>query len=887
MKTRFLTAFITMFLIVVVFDASVMAQVTPGSGSWQALDYLNTNLTFRQRAEDLVSQMTLDEKISQMQNSSPAIARLGIPAYNWWSESLHGVARNGIATVFPQAIGMAATWNPKLIHEEASVISTEARAKYNLAISQGDHGMYKGLTFWSPNINIFHDPRWGRGQETYGEDPFLTSQIAVAFVKGLQGDNPKYFKVISTPKHFDAYSGPELLRHSFNAKVDRRDLFETYLPAFEACIRQGGAFSIMAAYNALNGVPCPANSFLLTHLLRNEWGFKGYVVSDCGAIWDIYKGHNYAPSLAAASADGVKAGCDLSCGDEYSTLRKAVKEGLISEADIDTAVTRLMLARFKLGMFDPAADVPYSSITMADNNTPAHRALAKKVADESIVLLKNARHTLPLSKHVRSVAVIGTYADDINVLLGDYHGTPSNPVTILQGIKNKLGPNADVRFAAGYNLLEDQIVNPQTVSPRFVEPKNGSDGQGLKGEYFNNLNLEGNPALTRIDTVLSPYWGMGSPGDGVNPHDFSMRWTGTITPPSSGEYHLGIVTDQKGRLYFDGKLLVDNWSPVEVNLFKSSVVKMEKGERYSIEVDYADSGDFAGIRLQWEKIKELPNPQALLKEAVSAAKKSDVVIAVAGISPQLESEEDPRINLPGFKGGDRTRLRLPEGEENVLKALHQTGKPVILVLVGGSALAVDWEEDNLPAILDAWYPGEEGGAAVADVLFGDYDPAGRLPVTFYKSVKQLPPFTDYNMKGRTYRYFEGRPLYPFGFGLSYTNFNYSDLRVSEKNPRPSDTLRVSVDITNAGKYDGDEVVQVYLRDLLSLPDKPVKSLVGLDRVSVKKGQTKKVTILLPVRSFKYYSVRESRYVVQPGRYELQVGSSSSDIRLSKTVEVVK
>ncbi len=857
------------------------------SGSGPIPAYLDTSLSFQARAADLVSKMTLSDKISQMQNSAPAIPSLGIPAYNWWSECLHGVARNGIATVFPQAIGMAATWDPKLIHREAEVISTEARAKHNYAISKGTHGMYTGLTFWSPNINIDRDPRWGRGQETYGEDPFLTSQIAVAFVRGLQGNNPKYFKVISTPKHFDAYSGPEPLRHTFSANVSKSDWFDTYLPAFEAAVRQGGASSVMGAYNSIDGVPCCANPFLLTHLLRDKWGFKGYVVSDCGAIGDIYWGHKYAPNLPAASALAVKAGCDLSCGGEYSTLGQAVKEGLISEKYIDRAVTRLMLARFKLGMFDPAGAVPYGNITMADNNTPAHRELARKVADESIVLLKNVRQTLPLTKRLKSVAVIGAYASDPYVLLGNYHGTPSNPVNILQGIKDKLGSGVDVRFSPGYNMLEDRIDNSVTVETRYVSPGNGSTGHGLFAEYFANPHLKGKPVLTRVDTMMSSYWGFDSPGKGVPPHNFSMRWTGTLTPPVTGEYDLGIVTDEKGKLFLDGKLLVDNWSPSQIDVFKSKRVRLEKGRKYDVKIEYADSGDYAGIRFKWHLITMLPTRQSLIRSAVALAEKSDVVIAVAGISPQLESEENPNIDLPGFKGGDRTWLRLPAGEEALLKALHKTGKKVVLVLVGGSALSVDWAQENLPAIVDAWYPGEEGGAAVADVLFGDYDPAGRLPVTFYRSVKDLPPFTDYSMSGRTYRYFKGKPLYPFGFGLSYTRFEYSNLMLNESTAGPQDTLRISVNVRNVGEREGDEVVQIYLRNLASKGPKPIKSLVGFDRVSIQKGATRTVKILVPVQNFRLFDVKKNEYTVTPGKYELQIGPSSTNIRLRKAVRVVE
>ncbi len=846
--------------------------------------YLDTSLSFQARAADLVSRMSLDEKISQMQNDASAIPRLGVQKYNWWSECLHGVARNGIATVFPQAIGMAATWDPALIHEEAGVISTEARAKYNYAVSRGEHGIFQGLTFWSPNINIFRDPRWGRGQETYGEDPYLTSRIGVAFVEGLQGSNPKYFKVIATPKHFAAYSGPELERHKFNAVPDRRDLFETYLPAFEACVREGGAYSVMGAYNSLNGVPCCADSFLLTDVLRNKWGFKGYVVSDCGAIWDIYNGHKYTPDAAAASALAVRAGCDLTCGDEYSSLKTSLAEGLITEKDIDGAVTSLMLARFRLGMFDPPGSVPYSRIPIADNDTRAHRELARKVADESIVLLKNSNHTLPLRKDLKSVAVIGVYAGDIGILLGNYHGTPSNPVTIFQGIREKCGSGVRVRYASGYNLLED-TNSVETVGKEFLRPAGGRGGHGLYGEYFDNFNLKGKPVLTRIDSVMDPYWGFGSPGKGVPDDHFSVRWTGTITPPATGKYEIGIITDDRGRLFLDDTLLVNNWRPYQLNVFKSKIVQMRKGKEYKVEIDYADSIEYAGIRFQWRRVYEKPSESRLIADAVSLTKESDAAVVVAGISPHLESEEDPSIDFPGFKGGDRTNLRLPAGEEALLKALHATGKPVILVLVGGSALAVNWEEENLPAIVDAWYPGEEGGRAVADVLFGDYNPAGRLPVTFYKFVTVLPPFTDYSMKGRTYRYFTGNPLYPFGFGLSYARFEYSDFRASSEKVGPDDTLRLSVTVRNGGGRAGDEVVQLYVKNMASKELQPLKSLERFKRVHIRNGESKTVRFVLPVWSFKYFDEKKNEFVVAPGKYELQVGASSSDIRFRKVVTV--
>lgn len=863
-----------------------MAQEHAASPEKSVPAYLDTSLSFQQRAADLVSMMTLKEKISQMQNGAPAIPTLGVPAYNWWSECLHGVAYDGIATVFPQAIGMAATWNPRLIHEEASVISTEARAKYNYEIGKGEYGkIFGGLTFWAPNINIFRDPRWGRGQETYGEDPFLTSKMAVAFITGLQGNNSKYLKVVATPKHFDAYSGPELLRHKFNATVSMRDLYDTYLPAFKAAIMKGHAFSVMGAYNAVNGVPCNADTFLMTYLLRDKWGFKGYVVSDCGAIGDIFLGHHYAPSMAAASADAVNAGCDLSCGTEFSTLDEAVKEGLISVATIDTAVTRLMLARFKLGMFDPLSAVPYSKITIADNNTPAHMELARRVADESIVLLKNADNTLPLKRNLKSVAVIGLYAQDIDVLLGDYNGTPSNPITIYQGIKNALGPEVRVRFSAGYNLLEEKIMRASPIETQYLSPGHGLGGHGLYAEYFDNSNLEGTPVLTRVDTLANQFWGSSSPGKGVPATDFSMKWTATLTPPSTGDYELGIFCPQKGRLYFNGKLLINRWDWTKGMGFEVKTVHLVKGNEYHLKGEFADSGMSPYLGLVWHrKIPEL-SEKRLLRDAIDAARKSDVVIAVAGISPQLESEEDPRINLPGFRGGDRTWLRLPAEEEAMLKAIDKTGKPIVLVLVGGSSLGINWAKKNIPAIIDAWYPGEEGGNAVADVIFGNYDPAGRLPVTFYKSVKQLPPFTDYSMRGRTYRYFKGTPLYPFGYGLSYTTFAYSDMKVSRTTASPEDTVNISVDVKNTGRMGGDEVVQLYVEHLDVKRFHAIKSLKGFDRVSIDEDESRTVDISLPVMALATYSVKEKKVMVEPGKYELQIGSSSRDIRLRQTITV--
>jgi beta-glucosidase len=845
--------------------------------------FQDPNLPIERRVDDLISRMTLEEKVSQMQNGAAAMPRLGIPEYDWWNECLHGVARNGIATVFPQAIAMAATWNPDLIHKEADVISTEARAKHNEDVRNNKRGIYQGLTFWSPNINIFRDPRWGRGQETYGEDPYLTSSIAVEFVEGLQGDDPKYLKVVSTPKHYAVHSGPEPLRHKFDAEVSRRDLYDTYLPAFEACVRKAGAWSVMGAYNSTLGVPCCADDLLLDQILRKRWGFQGYVVSDCGAILDIYAGHHYAKNVAEASALAVKAGCDLSCGGEYGALIDALKNGLIDEKEVDNSVRRLMVARFKLGMFDPPALVPYAQIPITMNDTQQHDALARKVAQESIVLLKNVNAALPLSKSLKSIAVIGPYVDNVDVLLGNYNGLPSHPVTILQGIRNKVGSTMQVNYAQGAEPLEWSTVL-HDIRPEDLKPPKGYSDNGLLGEYFANPDLQGKPAFTRIDSTTVHYWDLSSPGAGIPNDHFSVRWTGKIIPPASGTYRFGLQTDDKGRFYLGGKLAIDNWQPYEMNVVKTCELKLEGGKEYDVEIDYAEETEYAGINLRWLQKKDELLATKETAEAVNAAKLSDAVIVVAGISPHLEGEE-MSIEIPGFSGGDRTSLDLPDYEESLLQAVQATGKPVVLVLTSGSALAVKWANENVGAIVEAWYPGQEGGNAVADVLFGDYNPAGRLPVTFYKSVKDLPAFEDYAMKGRTYRYFEGKPLYPFGYGLSFTHFNYDGVTVSKSVVAPHDTVLVNVALGNAGDVDGDEIIQLYVRRTDMSQGEPLKSLKGFKRVHLAKGASTTVQIPLLIHDLRAHDEEAEGEVVAPGNYEIQIGSSSSDIKLTTSIQV--
>jgi len=684
--------------------------------------FLNPQISTEERVNDLVSRMSEDEKISQMMNATPEIERLGIPAYEWWNECLHGVGRAGLATVFPQAIGLGATWDEDLIFRVSTAISDEARAKHHEFVRNNSRKRYQGLTFWTPNINIFRDPRWGRGQETYGEDPFLTGKLGVQFIKGLQGDDPKYFKTIATLKHYVVHSGPESERHSFDAITDERDFRETYLPQFEMGIKEGKAYSVMCAYNRYNGETCCGSNFLLNGILRLEWGFDGYIVSDCGAIADIYRGHKVVSTPEEAAALAVKAGTDLECSNVYRNLKGALAKKFITTDELDVAVKRLFTARFRLGMFDPSDMVKYTSIPYEVVDSEKNKQLAKETALESIVLLKNENNLLPLKKDIGNVAVIGPNSDQSFVLLGNYNGTPSDPVTPLRGIKEKLSESSEVVYARGCTWVE------------------------------------------------------GMPE-------------------------------------------------------QNSAAEMKA-------------------------------------EALDIAEKADVIVMCMGITPRLEGEE-MRVNVDGFSGGDRTRIDLPDIQQNLIRDIHALGKPVVLVLLNGSALAINWEKDNIPAIIEAWYPGQTGGEAIADVIFGDYNPGGHLPVTFYGSVNDLPPFEDYKMENRTYKYFKGEPLYPFGHGLSYTTFNYSKLKV-KKNLVAGDAAEVSVNIKNTGKTEGDEVVQVYVSCLNSPYQAPIRSLRAFKRIHLSPGETKNVKLPLPADSFSVITDSGEK-VVLPGKYLLTAG----------------
>ena len=861
---------------------ALLAAAVAGGATAQTRAWQDPSLPVERRAADLVGRMTLEEKVSQMMDRAPAIDRLAIPEYNWWNEGLHGVARSGLATVFPQAIGFAATWDSSLVFRMASVISDEFRAKHEDYVRRGEHQRYQGLTVWSPNINLFRDPRWGRGQETYGEDPYLTGRLAVPFIRGLQGDDPRYLKTIATVKHFAVHSGPEPLRHQFDAVVSERDLRESYLPHFEAGIREAGAYSLMCAYNRVFGAPACGSDLLLRNILRGEWRFPGYVVSDCGAIDDIYQRHRVAPTAAAAAALGVRSGTDLDCGREYANLVEAVHQGLISEQAIDTAVTRLFVARFRLGMFDPPAAVRWAQIPISVLDQPSHRALALQVARESMVLLKNARNLLPLRRDLGTIAVIGPNADQWRMLLGNYNGIPADPVTPLRGIREAVAPRTRVLYALGSDLADGfPVLAP--VPARVLTNARGRPG--LDVAFFASRTMTGAPLFQRTDSTLDAHWGEGAPRADMNVDDFGVRWTATLRPTHTGTYRLALVGTVKFQLYLDDSLVVQSVYPTHDGEFpdprvaETEPLRLEAGRRYRLRVDGEESYGEAELQLLWATPTE-----ALESEAADAARRADVVVLCLGLTARLEGEE-MRVAIEGFSGGDRTRLDLPAPQQHLLERIVALGKPTVLVLMSGSAVAVSWAQEHVPAILEAWYPGQAGGTAIAQVLFGAYNPGGRLPVTFYRDVADLPPFEDYRMAGRTYRFFEGVPLYPFGYGLSYTTFRYDRLRVSRDTLRGDDSLTVAVDVTNTGARGGDEVVQLYVRYPHSAVPRPRRDLRGFRRVTLGPGESRTITFPLTASAFRYWDADAHRWAVENGPVVVEVGASSGDIRLERGVAV--
>jgi beta-glucosidase len=822
------------------------------------LPYQNTNLTTEERVNDLVSRMTLQEKADQLLYTAPSISRLGVPAYNWWNEALHGVARAGYATVFPQSITIANSWDEGLMFRVANAISDEARAKYHEFQRRGKTGIYQGLTFWSPNINIFRDPRWGRGHETYGEDPYLTGRMGYEFVRGMQGDDPKYLKTVATAKHYAVHSGPEPLRHSFNAKVSETDLRETYLPAFRTLVMDAGVYSVMGAYNMFRDYPCCANP-ILYNILRNEWGFKGYIVSDCWAISDFYKFTKFAKDPAEAASQAVKAGTDLECGSDYKNLVEAVNRGLLTEADINIAVKRVFTARFKLGMFDPAADVPYAQIPFFVNCSDYNNTLSREAAQKSVVLLKNEKNILPLNKQIRTIAVIGPNADNFESLIGNYNGIPKDPVTILRGITNKVTPDTKVIYAEGSDLA-DGVHNLTVIPSRYLQTPDGREG--ALGEYYSNRDLEGEPAFTRVDDQINFYWEHLSPRQDLPDDNFGVKWTTWLTAPETGTYALGSWGSSYYEVYFEGKKVISERN--EHHAFhKEYSVSMEAGKRYKVEVIYKNYAGDADMKLLWATPRK-----DMTEQAVRAAREADAVVMVLGLSQRLEGEEMP-IKIDGFLGGDRTNLNLPAAQEKLFTAIVATGKPVILVLTNGGALSVNQAQEKAAAIILAGYGGQQGGNAVADVLFGDFNPGGRLPVTYYKSIDQIPAFENYDMTGKTYRFFTKDPLYPFGYGLSYTIFTYSSLSIPEK-VVAGEKVKVKVTVTNSGKTAGDEVVQLYLTDEKASTPRPIRQLEGFRRITLKPGESKDVEFALEPRQFSIINDKGKR-VIEPGYFILSVG----------------
>lgn len=852
------------FLLAVVLFLSVASSVWADD---TVPAYKDIKLSFEKRAADLVSRMTLEEKISQTSADSPAIPRLGLPAYHWWNECLHGVLAHGF-TVFPQAIGMASSWEPDLLFRVSTAISDEARASYNDMVKKGS-GELSRLDFWSPNINIARDPRWGRNQETYGEDPYLTSRMGVNFVKGLQGSDPKYIKVVSTPKHYAVHSGPEPLRHKFDAKADPHDLWDTYLPAFQACVTEAGAYSVMGAYSRLNGVPCCENKMLLDEILRRKWGFKGYVVSDCGAIEDIWNDHKVENSPEAAAAAAIKAGCDLACGFScYAKLPEAVEKGLITEREISRSVERLMEARMRLGMFDPAEMVPYSKITTDSIRSKEHLDLSLEAARKSIVLLKNDKGTLPLDKKIKSVAVIGPCADVIQ--LGNYTGRPATPVTILQGIKEKLGSGSNVVYAKGCELALNSLE--PIPSSALSAPGTDTAQQGLKGEYFANEDFSGTPVITRIDPKVDFDWKEGNPGEGLPKDHFCARWTGKLTPPTTGRYAIGTYADDGVRLYLNGKKIIDNWA-VTPATGRTTYLDLEAGKSYDIKLEYYESYGQAVAGLRWSVPGDV---DPMIKEAVDMAKQSEVAVLVLG-TPSGSELGNGDASIREDEGIDRSDITLSSQQQELLEKVYATGKPVVLLLTGGSTIAIPWATEHVPAIVETWFAGELGGRAVSDVLFGDYNPAGRLPMTCYKSLEQVPDFENYSMEGRTYRYFKGTPLYPFGFGLSYTSFAYSDLALSTKSIKPGEGVTVTAQVKNTGKVAGDEVVELYLTDVESSYPTPIRKLAGFQRINLKEGESKKVSLAITPSQMEFVDGKGNR-VLEPGRFKITLGGSQGDQR---------
>ena len=809
--------------------------------------YKDTSLPFDVRARDLVSRMTLDEKVSQLRHDAKAIERLDVPAYNWMNECLHGVAlMEGYATVFPQSIGMAASFNTDLMYEAASIISDEARAMHHNGVRNSEEGYVCGLTFWSPNINLFRDPRWGRGQETYGEDPYLTGQMAVSFVKGLQGDHPKYLKTVSTVKHYVVHSGPEALRHEFNTISNERDFWETYMPHYIRSIEEANVESVMCAYSRLNGESCCGSDYLMNELLRDKLGFEGYIVSDCGSVSDIYDEHHLVDSFTEAAVLALKSGVDLNCGRAmtfpYDKLGEAVHKGMLDESYIDTAAYRLMLARFKLGMFDPAGMVPYSKMPKSVIDSQNNKKVALQMARESMVLLKNENNLLPLDKDIKKIAMIGPNADAHRMLYGNYNGIPSKPVSVLEGVMEKL-PKGRVLYSKGCELVAEEDFKTPIPSKYMLTP---DKQKGLLASYHPNKTFSGRPRHTRIEQQLILWDEFGPPFKDLEIDNFSVRWEGYVLFPETASYTISAEASPHYKIYIDDKLIADEERG-------GQFMQLQADRPYKIRVDFVSDSDAFSISM----VHALDN-SSLHINAFNAARNADAVILAVGTSNLLEEE-----------GLDREEIELPEIQQRLIKKILKLNKPTILVILSGSPVGLDEEILKAGAVIEAWYPGQSGGRAVADVIFGDYNPAGRLPVTFYKSTAQLPPYEDYDMENRTYKYFRGEPLFEFGHGLSYTSFAYSDLKISDS-VRAGDDVKISVKVKNTGKMAGDEVVQVYVKDLKASVRVPQHSLQGFERIHLKPGQAKTVTFNLSPENLALLN-DDMEWMVEPGRYLISAG----------------
>lgn len=830
----------------------------------QSYPYQDASLSAEHRAADLCSRLTLEEKVQLMMNGSRPVERLGVKPFDWWSEALHGVGRNGVATVFPSCIGMAASFNDDLLGEVFTAVSDEARAKNTEDRRKGKYGKYKGLSFWTPNVNVFRDPRWGRGQETYGEDPYQNGRMGTIVVNALQGDkNAKYKKLLACAKHFAVHSGPEKTRHRFNVEnLPARDLWETYLPAFEMLVKEGDVSQVMCAYQRFEGEACCGSDRLLNNILRNDWKFNGVVVSDCGAINDFYLPgrHGVASDAPAASALGVRSGTDVECGAIYKNLPEAVKRGDIKESDIDVSVRRLLKERFELGDFDADEMVSWTNIPISVVGSEKHKELARKMGREQTVLLKN-NGILPLAKTNKGIMVMGPNANDSTMQWGIYYGQPTHTVTILEGIENKVGKVAYTKGSTVTALTEDESLF------NLFSSENGKPG--MHAEYWNNVDMSGEPvAVTdytstiRLDnggnTVFAP---------GVNLTNFTTRIKGSFVAPETELLDIIFNNDDGFRIIINGDTVHNRWKTDPLN-FRTRTFPVEAGKRYDIEINYLQLEDDA--TLNFDIIRHKP---ISVEELVARTDGIETVIFVGGISPALEREE-AKVTDPGFDNGDRTSIELPRVQREILKALHDVGKKIVFVNCSGSAVAITPENEFCDAILEAWYPGEQGGNAIADILFGDYNPSAKLPVTFYKNDSQLPEFDDYRMKGRTYRYMEETPLYPFGYGLSYTTFEIGKPKYSENG--------ITVEVTNTGAVAGDEVVQVYVRRI-SDKEGPKKTLRGYEKVSLNPGEKKIINIDFPLERFKTWDENAQTMRVVPGEYELMVGSSSDSKDLKSII----